>query len=170
MASKNEEVLSGLMTAMEAELTGHNFYKNAANSVSDPQGKETLLEMADEEMNHFNYLRHQYTSVLEQGDYDFAKKLVRKSSAEGQNPIFSQAIKDRIKESHYEVSVLTIGMKLEMDAIEYYRSCAEKAKTQEAKDLYEELAKWEEGHYHAFKRELEALKEDYWQANSFVPM
>ena len=166
----NQEILDGLKIAMEAELTGANFYKNAAESVADPKAKETLSEMAQEEMGHFKYLQHQYQSVLEKGNYDFAKAFIKKAEDEGENPIFSAAIKDRIKDSHYEVSVLTIGMKLELEAMTFYRSCAEKAGSAEAKQFYNELADWEQGHYKAFQNELDILKDDYWAANDFMPM
>lgn len=167
---QNQEILNGLKTAMEAELTGFNFYKKAAENVTDPKAKETLSEMAEEEMGHFEYLRHQYQSVLEEGNYDFARAFIRKTEDHSESPIFSTAIKDRIKDSHYEISVLTIGMKLELEAMNFYRSCAEKAVTEEAKRFYNELADWEQRHYRAFEKELDALKEDYWAANDFVPM
>ena len=169
MTNKNDEILNGLKIAMEAELTGHNFYKNASENVSDPKGKEALSELAEEELTHFKYLRHQYKSVLDSGEYDFSKEFIKKSSRVSENPIFSQAIKNRIKESHYEVSVLTIGMKLELEALKYYRYCAEEAETEDAAKFYQELAEWEQGHYRAFAQQLEELKEAYWEANQFIP-
>ncbi len=167
---ENQEVLNGLKTAMEAELTGYNFYKNASENVKDSKAKEALSEMAKEELNHFNYLKHQYKSVFEKGHYDFSKSLLKKVDRQEENPIFSNAIKDRIKDSHFEVSVLTIGMKLEMDAVDFYRSCAEKSEAPEAKKLFNELADWEQIHLNAFKQGLDSLKADYWTANNFVPM
>lgn len=170
MDKQIEEILQGLKIAIEAELTGHQFYKNAAKSTSDPMGKETFTRMAEEEMGHFNYLRHQYKSVLEKGDYDFSKKLLKKEYKHAENPIFSDEIKNRIKDSHFEVSALTIGMKLELDAVNFYRSCAQKAESEEVKQFYNELAEWEQDHYRAFEGALIMLKEDYFQANNFVPM
>jgi len=38
------------------------------------------------------------------------------------------------------------------------------------KKFYNELADWEKDHYHAFEQQLDILKEDYFQANNFVPM
>lgn len=171
MNRTTKQILAGLKTAMEAELTGHHFYKAAAKNSKDPKGKETFSRMAEEEMKHFNYLRHHYKSVLETGDYDFSKGHLkggqRKSAS---SPIFSKEIKKRIKNSHFEVSALSIGMKLEMDAVNFYRKCAQKATSSEAKKLYEELAEWEWTHYQAFKNQLEMLKEEYFMANNFVPM
>ena len=170
MDKKIEETLKGLKTAIEAELTGHEFYKNAAKNTNDPMGKETFSRMAEEEMGHFNYLRHQYGSVMEKGDYDFSKKLNKKQYRHADNPVFSEQIKNRIKDSHFEVSALSIGMKLELDAMKYYQSCAKKAHNEQVRRFYNELADWEKDHYLAFERQLEMLKEEYFIANNFVPM
>ena len=170
MNKETEKILQGLKTAIEAELTGHEFYKNAAKTTRDPMGKETFSRMAEEEMGHLNYLRHQYKSVLEKGEYDFTKKLVKKEHKRTKSPIFSHEIKRRIKDSHFEVSALTIGMKLELDAMRYYRSSAEKADNEDVKRFYTELADWEQEHYHAFEKQLDMLKEEYFRANNFVPM
>jgi rubrerythrin len=86
------------------------------------------------------------------------------------SPIFSDEIKRRIKDSHFEVSALTIGMKLELDAMRHYRSSAERTDNEDVKQFYNELADWEQDHYHAFERQLDILKEEYFQANNFVPM
>jgi rubrerythrin len=170
MDKHTEEMLAGLKTAIEAEITGHQFYTNAAESTTDPQGKEAFLQMAEEEMGHFKYLRHQYRSLLERGEYDFSEKLLKKKQKHADSPIFSEAIKSRIKESHFEVSALTIGMKLELDAINHYRACAEKAQDEPVKQFFNELVEWETDHYLAFERQLDSLKEEYFQANNFVPM
>ena len=168
MKNQTEKVLDGLKIAMEAELTGHQFYKAASKNTKDPKGKDTFSRMADEEMGHFNYLRHQYQSILKSGKYDFTKKLLTSRKESG--PIFSKEIRNRIKTRHFEVSALTIGMKLEMEAAGFYRECAAKAATPAAKKFYAELAEWEQGHYDSFKNQLELLKEEYHAANHFVPM
>jgi rubrerythrin len=164
------KILEGLKTAMEAELTGLNFYKNASQTTLDPKGKEAFLRMASEEEAHFKYLRRQYQSILEKGGFDFARSFVKESHEQNENPIFSHAIKDRIKDCHFEVSVLTIGMKLELEAIHFYQSCAQKAESPEEKQFYQDMVDWETRHYEALEWELNELKEGYWQANNFVPM
>lgn len=167
MNKKQKEILEGLKTAMEAELTGHQFYKTAAKSTKDPKGKAAFLKMAEEEMGHFNDLRKQYQAVLETGDYDFVKKLTKGKKTSG--PIFSKEIITRIKNSHFEVSALSIGMKLELDAMNFYRTCAKKAANPDARAFYNRLADWEQGHYQAFKTQLDTLKDEYFTANNFVP-
>ena len=165
-----QEILKGLKTAMEAELTGHEFYKNAAKSTDDPMGKETFLRLAEEEMGHFNFLRHQYKAVMNKGKFDSAKELDHKKYKHSSNPIFSEAIKNRLKDAHYEISALTIGMKLELDAMTYYRSRAKQSKNEAGRKFFNELADWEEDHFLAFEKQLEMLKQEYFSANNFVPM
>jgi rubrerythrin len=169
MNKQTETVLNGLKIAMEAELTGHQFYKVASKNTKDPKGKETFSRMAEEEMGHFNYLRHQYQSILKTGAYDFSKKLLKSHKKSGSGLIFSKEIQNRIKSSHFEVSALTIGMKLEMEAAGFYRKCAAKSTTPAAKQFYNELAEWEQGHYQSFRNQLDLLKEEYFAANHFVP-
>lgn len=170
MAEATNEILRGLKIAMEAELTGYTFYKNAAENTIDADAKETFRTMADEEMGHFNFLRHQYRSVLKNGKYDPSKKLIKKEIKHADSPIFSEEIRKRIKDAHFEVSALTIGMKLELDAMNFYKSCAKEADDNTAKKFFNELAEWEEDHYSAFAKALEGLKESYFEANNFVPM
>ena len=170
MGQQTKEILEGLKKAMEAELTGYEFYKNAAKSTNDPMGRETFSRMAEEEMGHFKYLQHQYGAVLKKGGYDFSKKRAKKRHNHAESPIFSQEIREGIKDAHFEMSALAIGMKLELDAMKFYRNCAKKASDREVKNFYEELAAWESDHYHAFENELHMLREDYFHANHFVPM
>ena len=170
MDKKTKRILDGLKTAMEAEITGHEFYKNAAKTTRDSKGKMAFSRMAEEEMGHFNYLKHQYHSLLEKGDYDLSKKMLKHRRKHSNSPIFSKEVRRRLKNKHFEVSALTIGMKLEMDAIKFYQSCAKKAQSEEVTKFYNELVEWEKDHYQAFKQELEMLKEEYFLANNFVPM
>jgi rubrerythrin len=129
--------------------------------------KEVFSRMAEEEMGHFRYLRHQYRFILDTGNYDFTRKLLKSPKKGASSPIFSKEIKKRIKSSHFEVSALSIGMKLEMEAFSFYRKCATKATTPAAKKFYNELAEWEQGHYQAFKNQL-SVSRKYFAADHYL--
>jgi len=170
MSNKNEKMLEALKSAMEAEMTGHHFYKNAAATTSDPQGRETFARLAREELHHFNYLKKQYQSILQTGEFDFSEPLAGKGEDAAAKTIFSPQLKARIQQSHFEISALSVGMQLEMNAVRFYQQCADDSRDPQVKELFQQLADWERGHHDDFVRELDALKEDYWQANNFVPM
>lgn len=170
MNQSNEKMLAALKSAMEAELTGHHFYKNAASTTSDPQGRETFERLAREELHHFNYLKKQYNSILKTGEFDFSAPLAGRDRDETVKAIFSPQLKSRIQQSHFEITALSVGMQLEMNAVKFYQQCADDSSDPQVKELFQQLADWERGHHEDFVRELDELKEDYWQANNFVPM
>ena len=170
MTTDNQTILAALKKAMEAEMTGHHFYLNAAETTKDEQGKKTFFRLAKEELQHFNYLKKQYKSVLDSGSFDLSEPMEADSEARAGGPIFSAELRARIKKSHFEVSALGVGMQLELNAVNFYRQCANDADDSEVKEFFTGLVKWEQGHYNGFAEELETLKEEYWQANDFIPM
>ena len=64
---ENKRLLDGLMKAMQAEVDGHNFYKMAANSADDEKGKEVFMALAQDEVEHYVFLKAQYDSFLKNG-------------------------------------------------------------------------------------------------------
>src|SRR3990172_9378112 len=97
------EIREGLIKAIEAEGTGYHFYLMAAEKTSDDKGRRTFEALAEEEMEHARYLRAQYESITKTGKINADEVLnapkVEDASA---SPIFSENIKSRIKDAHYE--------------------------------------------------------------------
>ena len=85
------------------------------------------------------------------------------------SPIFSEKIRSRIGEAHLEMSALSIGIQLELSAINYYKQEAGSAEDPAVKQFYRELADWESNHYNALLRQQLMLKEDYWSESGFAP-
>ncbi len=164
-----DKVLAGLKEAIKAEGDGYNFYMMAAGNSVDPKGKEVFQMLAREELEHVKYLRIQYNSILNNGTPDASVSLPKRAVLDGESPIFSPAIKSRIKDAHLEMSALSIGIQLELNAINFYREQAEAADDQVITDFYNELVEWESGHYNVLLTQQENLKEDYWDAGGFSP-
>ena len=116
-----------------------------------------------------DFLKEHYEAVTKTGKPSRSVKLGPSMDLSGTSPIFSDAIKARIRDAHFEMSALSIGIRLELDAMRFYRSQADAADCPETKKLYAELIEWESGHYQALLRQHEELKEDYWSANGFSP-
>ncbi len=167
--SANEKVLKGLLEAIKAEGDGYHFYTMAAASTEDIKGRETFRMLAQEEHEHLKYLKAQYKSILENGTPDGDLKLPKQTVPAGLSPIFSEAIRNRIKESHFEMSSLSIGMQLELSAMNHYKTQMGLADDEVVKKFYQELVDWETGHYRMLSQQQEYLKEDYWGASGFSP-
>jgi rubrerythrin len=162
-------VAEGLKKAMLAELEGHHFYQMAARATDDPQGKQVFQRLAQEELEHHEFLKAQFKAVLTDGAPDTGLKLGQPVPLTGDSPIFSAALVERIGQAHYEMTALSVGAQLELAAERFYREAAAAADSAVVRGFYEELADWESGHYHALLAQQESLKEDYWAAGGFAP-
>lgn len=67
------------------------------------------------------------------------------------------------------VSVFGIGIQMERDSVDFYKKAAKDTEVQEAKVIYEELAKWEQSHLEQFYKEYETLMEEWWSEQGFEP-
>jgi rubrerythrin len=164
-----KRLAEGLKTAIEAEQNGYAFYQMAARSTDDEKGRAVFEQLALEELDHARYLRLQYQSLVERGQLDFAASLGRKTDLSGDHPIFSARLLERAGSAHYELSALSIGAQLEMNAVHHYKAEAEASADPDVKRFFLELAGWETGHYEALSRELESVREAYWHQNGFAP-
>jgi rubrerythrin len=167
MDQAQREMMDGLKQAMQAERHGQAFYQMAAANTADPTGKQVFAQLAREEQQHFEFLATHYRSLLETGVPAASAKLDPHGAISGSSPIFSESLRARIKEAHFEMSALAIAVQLELNAVTHYRQQAEKATVAEVKRFYQQLADWESSHYHAFLAQQQALQEDYWQQNGF---
>ena len=170
MGDANETLAAGLMQAIKGERDGHSFYQMAATCSKDSKAKEVFAALAEEELEHLRFLMEQHESILQTGKPNESVKLGSPLNLSAMTPIFSDAIKTRVKDAHFEMSALSIGMQLELDATKFYRSQAEAADDAVVKSFYTELAEWESGHYEALSRQQDELKEEYWSAGGFSPM
>lgn len=162
-------VTDGLLKAMKAEHDGHYFYLSAARNTEDPHGKNVFEMLADEERQHMEFLRAQYKAYMETGQADRSVSLNMKKKLAADSPIFSPALKKGLKQAHYEMSALSIGIMLEQNSVAFYGGQAAAAHDEAAKDLYAQLADWERGHLSMLLRQEAALKEDYWRQAGFEP-
>ncbi|MFC1888499.1 ferritin family protein [Thermodesulfobacteriota bacterium] len=169
MESSGSSIADGLFKAIQAEGDGYHFYLMAAGSTDDPKGQKIFETLAGEELEHQRFLKAQYMSYLKTGGPDINVRLGQRANLYGESPIFSEALRDRVKDAHFEMSALSIGIQLELAASKFYKDQAEAASELAVKTFFLELAEWETGHYEVLLRQQEALKEDYWTDAGFSP-
>jgi rubrerythrin len=167
--NQQNKLLDGLQKAYKTERDGHSFYMMAANSTQDDKGKQVFMQLAQDEMEHMRFLRTQYESVLNTGKVDHGVKLPERTELSGMSPIFSESLKGRVTEAHFEMSALSIGIQLELDSMNFYKARAEESDDPDVQSFYTELAEWERGHYQALLNQHESLKGDYWADSGFAP-
>jgi rubrerythrin len=168
MDASIQAILDGFKQAIQAEADGYQFYMMASEKTRDETGKKMFSILADEELKHKDVLYAQYQSLADTGHID-TKLILGKQYDFASNNIFSSEIRNRISESQFEMSALSIGIKLELSSMDYYKVQAAKASDPAVKTFYNELAGWEKEHYDALMRQHEMLKEDFWTQGGFAP-
>lgn len=168
---QKEQALAGLKIALQTELNGIQFYKMAAEKTEDKKGKEVFAMLAQDEVKHFNEIQKHFQSLAQSSKWAPSISLGEASMIfKGESPIFSQELKSRVKEKHFEMSALSIGALLESHSIDFYRKMKEETDDQIAKQLFEKLQRWEEKHLEAITKQLDLLKEEYWAEQKFTPL
>ena len=158
-----------LKKAIHGEIEGRELYKAAAEKSDDEKAKEVFAFLAEEEDTHIKALQSIYKSYMDNEDLkiELPEKKINLENTE--NPIFSRNFKERLKGKHFEISALSIGMKLELDSYKFYSDMADEAYDIKLKEFFRNLSDWEKSHYNALNREMETLQNDYFEKNNFAP-
>jgi len=165
----DEDMLKGLKTALETEMNGIEFYRTAAEKTEDPKGKTVFQILANDEARHFVELKKQHDALMKKGKWAASIELGKPTEFKGKSPIFSDDFKTRIKDRHFEMSALSIGALLETNAIDFYRQLKGKSSDPNARKFFAELQQWEERHLDAIVKQLDLVKEEFWQNAHWAP-
>ncbi len=169
MEESQKKVAEALRQAIQAEVEGQHFYRMAATSTDDPKGKKVFAKLASDEALHEGWLRAHHESFVKNGVPAPGVKIEQPDDMGGSSPIFSDAIKARIRSAHFEMTALSVGVQLEMSAVKFYRQAAQEATDPLIREFFRELERWETLHYGALLRQQDELKESYWSASGFSP-
>jgi rubrerythrin len=168
MNQTKDQLLAGLKEAILTEETGVQFYTVAAANTTDVQGREVFQQLARDEAEHQQWLRRQYGHLVEGTPWETWKPAPH-AGLSGPSPIFSDGLRARIGEAHWEMTALSVGLALEEATVTRYRNLARAAEQPDVRRFFEELARWEESHAEALSRQSNLLKESYWHEAGFAP-
>jgi rubrerythrin len=163
-----DQLLAGIKEAILTEQTGVQFYTVAAANTTDVKGREVFQQLARDEAEHQQWLRRQYGHIIAGTPWEELKP-VWHADLSGPSPIFSDSLRARIGEAHWEMTALSVGLALEEATVIRYRRLAQAADQPEVRRFFDELAKWEESHAEALSRQSNLLKESYWHEARFAP-
>ena len=158
-----------LKTAIRGEIEGRELYKMISEKTDDPQAKEIFSFLSREEDQHFMVLKQLAYEWSEEKSFKTPEMKHLLSNARMKSPIFSDDFKNRIKDRHFEMSALSIGMKLEKDSFEFYGRMADQQKDPELKNLFRILSEWEKNHYDFLGQQIKNLEQAYFDENRFSP-
>ncbi|MCX8059354.1 MAG: ferritin family protein [Spirochaetes bacterium] len=159
-----------LKIAIKGEIEGRELYKTISEKTEDSKAKEFFNFLSDEENKHFETLKQvafEWSRNKEKFNLVDFEKLLTKNRLSA--PIFSEEFKKNIKNKHFEISAISIAIKLEKDSFELYEKLSFEVENEDLKNLFKTLSKWEIGHYDLLNKELKELEENYYFENKFYP-
>lgn len=166
-----DSLLEAIKGGMKGELDSIAVYEAAAGQATG-EAKDFFLERADEEKKHYNWLLSYYKDVGggKKPQRDFAAEAADTAGGPSKRaPILSEDFLKRIGQSRQLSAAVSAAALLEITAVRYYQTKAEETLVPAVKSFFENLAEWEDKHYH----ELTAIQEEserfYWDANNWEP-
>jgi rubrerythrin len=155
MAKRRMKATDALKLGIERERGANKFYRTAAESTKDTNGKNMFHWLAKEELRHLAKLRQQLKSVLDNNKWLEWKRATTPIN-KTEFPSISEAT-GKITVDASEMDALRQGIKSEQDAIAFYKDAEDSTPDLRGKNMFRALSKEEEGHLSLLEEELQWL-------------
>jgi len=164
-------IIAMLKHALQAERDGYYHYRTASDHTDDPKAKEVFDKLAQDELAHHKMLEETLASVEKGGPMPAFSEADRGTwgKLNGPSPIFSGDFLRRIKDPHFAMSALSIGMALEQNGINFYGEMERMADHPALKKMCRFLVQWEQSHLEALSAQLKLFQETTWADARFAP-
>ncbi len=126
MTQEIDEIHEILRKAYQIEVDGYTFYSMAAERASKPAVQELFDKLARDEVQHKAYLQSVIGSYEEKGLAAFSVPHRDPDLKAFTGTIFTEEFKKQAHGADFELGVLSIGMTLETNAIQYFSGAAQK--------------------------------------------
>ncbi len=157
MSDKRSGVVEALQLAIETEKKGYRFYRIAAESTSDPKGKEVFNQLAQDEIEHMGVFTTLYASLTNDEPWlTYEEALAKFGEAEPDEVIFPDEPIERQKDFD-DLRALEEALEFEKKAVHFYQEQVKKVTGETAKAFYEKLVEIEEGHVMVIQAEIDSL-------------
>lgn len=167
--STQQQILEILKKAYQIEVDGYTFYSLTADKATKPAVKELFQKLADDEVQHQNFLRGIGKKYTSEGVSAFAVNRPDWSLSGLTDHVFTDKFKGQAKGAAFEMGVLSVGLTLETNAMAHFNKAADTADSTEVRDFYRYLAEWEKGHYDMLNGLLQSIRSDFWGDGGFSP-
>lgn len=164
-----EQMLEILQKAYQIEVDGFTFYSMTAEKATKPAVKELFQKLADDEVQHQNFLKGIGKKYRTEGDAAFHVVKPDWSLKGFTGPIFTKRFQEQAHGAAFEMGALSVGLTLETNAMAHFNKAADGSDSKDVADFYRFLADWEKGHYDALNNLLQGIRSDFWGEGGFSP-
>ena len=146
MSEHDNDLQQAVELAINREIAARNFYRRISEEIGNAEGKEKFSQLSIDEEGHRIKLESWYEKMTG-GKFSTDDAKLEQSEMRG----FT------VKEQTGALEALGIALKAEAQAREFYAGQAERARDQELKRLFENLADEEAGHYALLEAERNSI-------------
>ena len=163
-ANYSEEV-KAIRQAMLNEIEGAEFYKLSAEKFGNSSTRDILLGLAKEEELHYEYLKELAAKLMGTEEKFEADDLLK----DVPSPEIYNWDKADPSLVSLAVSVFSVAMNMEKDSVAFYTEQRDKARSEEARKLFDILIKWEQVHLDQFTKQYKIYQQEWWDSQNFAP-
>lgn len=128
ISKENEKLIKMVEDALNLELEGKKFYKEASRKAKNQIGKEIFASLAEDEEIHYAKIKEIFRSL--QSERAWPKDIGKPLKLKDYKKLFSELIKDLDKDvriTHDEMGALKVGMNLEEKSQKLYENLLQKS-------------------------------------------
>lgn len=146
-----------LKTAIDVEVNGMSTYYDFAEKTQNENGKKMFQQLAKDEEEHQNILEEQLEHLAKSSTWKEIK--IPQSRLQSLVPeVREKQIRTKGEAKLGEIDALNTALDMERKTAQYYREQAEKLDDAQAKNMFKQLAEWEDSHIDLIQAELDSLK------------
>ncbi len=160
MSKVHPDMLAALTAGIQAEVAAYVFYLEAAKQIEDKKLIEPLHQLAGEEKKHFQILERQYDSLIRSEKWITTADVLKQNGLPEINEDMHTEHKDLIDDVHRlktDREILEMALRLEEDARDTYQDAANSSNIKEARDIFNNLVRFEQGHVNYINSLMEIL-------------
>lgn len=154
--------LDALKSAILGEVKGWEFYNAAAKKTASVSGQKMFTQLGKDEVDHQKWLEDVYDRIAAGHEGLTPKHVIKHKPIDKKlkpiSPVDKRRVVKKVKERTDEIEAVLIGIKLEEDAINFYKEALEQPDIiEEVKKLFKRLVEFEESHRVLLEGEYQVL-------------
>ncbi|MGC9468521.1 MAG: ferritin family protein [Anaerolineae bacterium] len=152
------KLIDVLAEALKLERDGEKFYNTMVHRVEDEDGKAMFKQLAEDEVDHYNYISRQYEALQEGKGWSAIPEMELVESIDAVSLVFppDEKVMEELPENPDEQDALLFGLSIEDKSFKLYHGSAERADDPEAKKLFLQLAGAEQRHFEILMQRYES--------------
>jgi len=165
---EENKVLDIVKGAILLEHKGKALYESVVQTTKVEAVKELFAWLVLEEEKHIGFLEKQYKRLAKGQSFDASG--FEDDHAETAEMILSEEIVNNVSGAGYEAAVISAALEFEKKAVKFYSQQADTAQSDDEKEVFQWLTKWEKTHMQMLAEVDDELKEKIWFNNQFWPL